>query len=131
MYVDDLIEAILLAATHPAARGQGYVVDDGRALTWDQVQTSIFQAFGKKPRTLMLPGALVSVAAVFGEMATKVDGKPRLFNRQKAIMGAQEAWTCDSTKLRKELGWVPRVEFDEGARRALAWYRSEGWLRRA
>lgn len=128
IYVDDLVDVILLAATHPAAKGQGYVVDDGVPLTWDRAQAMIFDAFGKKPRTLMLPGALVSVAAVFGEAATKIDGKPRLFNRQKAIMGAQEAWTCDSAKLRKELGWSPKVQFADGAKRALEWYRAEKWL---
>lgn len=131
VYVDDLVAAILLAATHPAAVGQGYLVDDGVPLTWDRVQALIFEAFGKKPRTLMLPGALVSVAAVFGEAATRLDGKPRLFNRQKAIMGEQDAWTCDAAKLRRELGWAPTVQFDEGARRALAWYREHGWLKRA
>lgn len=128
VYVDDLVAAILLAATHPAARGEGYLVDDGAPLSWGRLQGYVFEAFGKKPTTIMLPGALVSVAAVFGEIATSIDKKPRLFNRQKAIMGAQEAWTCDASKIRRELGWAPTVAFDEGARRALAWYREHGWL---
>ena len=76
----------------------------------------------------MLPGALVSVAAVFGEAATKIDGKPRLFNRQKAIMGAQEAWTCRSDSLRADTGWSPKVPVEEGVRRTFEWYRREKWI---
>ena len=33
------------------------------------------------------PNFVVTLAAIGGELATKVDGKPRLFNRQKAAMG--------------------------------------------
>lgn len=36
-----------------------------------------------------------------------------------------------SGKLRKELGWAPTVQFGEGFKGALAWYRAEGWLKRA
>ena len=128
VYVDDLVEAILLAATHPAAKGQGYVVDDGVPLTWDRAQAMIFDAVGTKPRTLMLPGALVDVAGFFGEIATKIDKKPRLFNRQKAIMGAQEAWTCTHVAASRDFGYAPKVGVDEGVRRTFAWYRANRWL---
>jgi nucleoside-diphosphate-sugar epimerase len=63
-----------------------------------------------------------------GELATRIDGKPRLLNRQKAKMGAQEAWVCSADKLRTRLGWSAKVGYEEGVRRTFAWYRSNGWL---
>ena len=84
-------------------------------------------ASGKKVRTLDLPGVLVDIAALGGELVTKVDGKPRLFNRQKAKMGAQEAWTCKSDALR-DLGWRSAVDMEEGVKASLDWYRDEGWV---
>jgi nucleoside-diphosphate-sugar epimerase len=128
IYVDDLIDAILLATTSESAIGKGYFVDDGRVLTWGEFQRAIVDASGRRALTLKLPEALVTVAAIGGEMASRLDGKPRLFNRQKAKMGAQEAWTCKSDQLRKDTGWTPHGPMEEGVRRAYAWYRSEKWL---
>ena len=119
---------IFRAATSEAAKNEGYFVDDGRVVTWGEFQKAIVDASGRRTLTLRLPEALVSVAAIGGEMASRIDGKPRLFNRQKAKMGAQEAWTCKSDALRKDTGWAPSVPMEEGVRRAYEWYRAEKWL---
>src|SRR3989475_11418523 len=37
----------------------------------------------------------------------------------------------DYTKARKELGWQPRVSFEEGMKKTLAWYRSQPLTKRA
>ena len=128
IYVDDLIDAILRAATSESAVNKGYFVDDGRIVTWGEFQKAIVDASGRRALTLRLPEAFVSIAAMGGEMASRIDGKPRLFNRQKAKMGAQEAWTCQSDALKKDTGWTPRVPMEEGVRRAYEWYRAEKWL---
>jgi nucleoside-diphosphate-sugar epimerase len=128
IYVDDLLDAILRATTSDASVGKGYFVDDGRVVTWGEFQKAIVDASGRRALTLDLPEALVSVAAFGGEMASRVDGKPRLFNRQKAKMGAQEAWTCKSDAIRADTGWTPRVPVEEGVRRTYEWYRAEKWL---
>ncbi len=120
--------AIFRPATSEAAKNEGYFVDDGRVVTWGEFQKAIVDASGRRTLTLRLPEALVSVAAIGGEMASRIDGKPRLFNRQKAKMGAQEAWTCKSDALRKDTGWAPSVPMEEGVRRAYEWYRAEKWL---
>jgi nucleoside-diphosphate-sugar epimerase len=128
IYVDDCVDAIVRAATHPAAIGQGFFLDDGVPLTWGQFQEAIVEGAGRRVRTLNLPEILVDLAAVGGELVTRIDGKPRLFNRQKAKMGAQEAWTSTSEKLRARLGWSSKVDYREGVRRAWAWYRDNRWL---
>lgn len=128
VYVDDLIRAMVDATISDATTGKGYFICDGRPLTWGEFQQAIVDASGKKVRTLNLPEFLVSVAALGGEMATKLDGKPRLFNRQKAKMGAQEAWTCTHEAARNDFGYVPKVPVEEGVKRALAWYRQHGWV---
>src|SRR6185295_5777537 len=128
VYVDDLVRAILGAAEAEATRGKGYFVCDGTPITWGDFQEHIVRASGRRVRTLNLPEFFVDVAAFGGELLTRVDGKPRLFNRQKALMGAQEAWTCRHDALRADAGYSPAVQAPEGVERALAWYRSERWV---
>jgi len=128
IYVDDMVKATILATTSDKARGKGYFVCDGQPITWGEFQEHIVAASGRRVRTMNLPEGLVSLAAIGGELLTKIDNKPRLFNRQKALMGAQEAWTCDSRTPREDTGFRPEVQVPEGVHRALAWYRAERWL---
>ncbi len=128
VYVDDLLAASLLVADKEAAIRKAYFVCDQKPITWGEFQKAIVDAAGRPVLTMNLPEMLVSGAAFFGELATKMDKKPRLFNRQKAIMGAQEAWTCTSAALSADTGYAPQVGYKQGVERALAWYRKEKWL---
>lgn len=128
VYVDDMVSATLTAAAHPAAAFKGYFVCDDQPITWETFQSAIVAVSGRKVRDLDLPGRLVDVAAVFGELVTKVDGKPRLLNKQKAKMGAQDAWTCTSAALRSDTGWKSEFAYERGVREAYDWYRREKWM---
>ena len=128
VYVDDCVRAIVAAANSDATRGKGYFICDGVPINWGTFQQAVVDASGRKVRTMNMPELLVGIAAVAGELATKVDGKPRLFNRQKAKMGAQDAWTCRHDAAREDFGYQPEVELDRGVRLTLAWYREQGWV---
>jgi nucleoside-diphosphate-sugar epimerase len=128
VYVDDLVRAALDAAERDETRQKGYFVCDGKPITWGEFQEHIVRASGRKVRTVNLPEVLVHLAALGGELATRIDKKPRLFNRQKAIMGAQEAWTCQHDALRADAGYAPEVDVIEGVKRTLAWYREQKWV---
>lgn len=128
VYVDDLVRAILDAAENDKTRQKGYFVCDGKPITWGEFQDHIIRASGRKVRTLNLPEALVSLAAIGGELATRFDKKPRLFNKQKALMGAQEAWTCTHDALRADTGYAPTIDVVDGIKRTLDWYREKKWV---
>ncbi|MFT3773593.1 MAG: NAD(P)-dependent oxidoreductase [Minicystis sp.] len=128
VYVDDLVRAILDAAEKEETRGKGYFVCDGKPTTWGDYQEEIIRASGRRVWTLNLPEVLVDIAAVGGELATRIDKKPRLFNKQKALMGAQEAWTCRHDALKRDAGYAPEFDVAEGVRRTLAWYREKKWV---
>jgi nucleoside-diphosphate-sugar epimerase len=128
IYVDDLVDATLRASVHPAAIRQGYFACDGVPLTWQRFQDLIKASAGRRVFDVDLPEFLVDVAAVGGELVTRIDKKPRLFNRQKAAMGKQEAWTCRSDKLRRDLGWASEVAVERGVPMTFDWYRRERWI---
>ncbi len=127
LFVDDCVRGILRASHHERAVGEGYFLTHDLPLSWGELQDHIVRVMPHKVFTVSLPEQLVTLAAIGGELATRIDGKPRLLNRQKAVMGAAEAWICRGDKAREELGFEPIVHHEEGVRRTHGWYRAQGW----
>jgi nucleoside-diphosphate-sugar epimerase len=128
VYVDDLVRATLAAAAHEGTVGKGYFICDGRPITWGDFQDHVVRAVGRRAITLSLPSQIMHVAALGGELATRLDGKPRLFNRQKALLGVPEAWTCTHVRAEADFGYAPTVMVEEGVARTFRWYRDQRWL---
>ncbi len=127
IYVDDCVRAILMAAESEAAIGKRYFLCDDEPTTWGEFQKLITEQMPHRVFDLSLPGQVVDVAARFGELATRFDGKARVMNRQKAIMGAQPSWVCSGEKAREELGFECEISQRDGVRRTDSWYLENGW----
>jgi nucleoside-diphosphate-sugar epimerase len=128
VHVDDVVRSIMDAARSGATLSKGYFICDGKPLTWFDYQQKVVDAIGKRVINLHLPQFTMDVAAAFGELLTRFDGKPRVFNRQKVLMGKQRAWTCRHDAARTDFGYRPRLDVSEGVAHTLDWYRSSGWL---
>jgi len=127
IYVDDCVRGILEAAKHEKSVGGGYFLTSDEPVTWEQFQSEIVRVIGDSVRTLDLPAVLPSVAAIGGEIASRIDNKPRLLNLQKAKMGAQQAWTCVGDAARRDFGFAAEIDLAEGVRRTHDWYVENDW----
>ncbi len=128
IYIDDCVRAIVACAQSRATVGNGYFLCEGEPVTWGTFQQAIVAASGRRAVTINLPAFLTKVAAVGGELVTKIDKKPRLFNRQKAKMSEHDTWTCEHTAAQKDFAFAPRVTVRDGVTQAFSWYRDNGWL---
>lgn len=127
VYVDDLVDATLAAALHPNTIGRGYFICDGEPVSFEHFQRQIAVMLEKRAWELDVPGPLVDLAAFGGELLSKVDGKPRLFNRQKRKLGKAN-FVCTHQAAKSDFGYTPKVPLAEGLLRTRDWYRQEGWL---
>ena len=127
IYVDDCVRGTLMAARNENSVGKGYFLTNDEQVTWEQFQSEVLQVVDRRVRTLDLPEQLVSIAALGGELASRIDRKPRLFNLQKAKMGAQQAWTCVGGAARTDFGFSADVDLVEGIRRTHDWYLANDW----
>ena len=50
------------------------------------------------------------------------------WNLDKYREARQAGWLCDASRIRRELGYEPRVSLAEGMAEAVEGYRREGWL---
>ena len=101
VYVGNLVDALLLCATHPAAPGQTYLVSDGEGLSTSDLLRKLAVAMGKSPRLFTCPTSLLRWA---GRLVGKTDQMGRL-------LGSLQV---DSSKIRRELGWMPPFSVDDG-----------------
>jgi dTDP-glucose 4,6-dehydratase len=104
LFVEDYCRAILLAA-EKANAGTIYNVSAGDPQKNINVIKTILSHLGKSEN-----------------MIRHVQDRP----------GHDRRYALDSSKIRRELDWVPQVYFDEGIRRTVDWYVGNGpWLEHA
>jgi dTDP-glucose 4,6-dehydratase len=101
LFVEDYCSAIALAL-EKAKRGSVYNVSAGTPQPNLKIVRTILQYLGK-PESLL----------------RYVEDRP----------GHDRRYALDSSKIKRELGWSPKVSFEEGIRRTIAWYQSNSaWL---
>jgi len=126
--VQDLVGAILLAASTRTQTGEIFFVSDGQDYRVEEINDIFAQAMGVTAFRLRLsPPVLFGIAAV-AEYCSKVSGKPALISRGRAEEMIQPNWLCDITKAKTLLGFEPQISLARGAKLTFDWYRKEHWL---
>ncbi|MFD2113091.1 NAD-dependent epimerase/dehydratase family protein [Thiorhodococcus fuscus] len=99
-YVDDVVNALLLAALNPATDGQTYNLGGPQVLSLLDTAKNLRD---------VVPGSSFQVCEYPEE-------------RKKIDIGD---YYCDYSLFNGQTGWVPAVSFEEGAMRTLDYYRGE------
>ena len=126
-YVDNVVDALVLAATEQAALGRTYNVHDGAGTTWREYNATLAAAVGRRKPWLSVPRRPAYAIAWMLEQvwgALGVRDRPLLSRVAVELLGTTQGF--DTTRIRTELGWSPRVGFDEGMARVQAWLDERG-----
>lgn len=104
-YVEDVAAAIALAVTSEAAAGRTYNVAEADAISWAEWARALGQAAGWFGRIVTLPP----------------DRTPK---HLLPPFRAEQHWTADSSRIRRELGYHETVARAEALARTVAWERA-------
>ena len=126
-FIDDLVEGLRLAGTTPAASGRTYILAGPRYTPLEQLVQMVAKELGVTPPRVHLPVWPCWTAGLLCELVcVPLRVEPPIFRRRVDFYTKSRAF--DTTRARKELGFKPKVDLDEGIRRTARWYRSEGLL---
>lgn len=124
IYVGNLVDAVFLAVEKPEAVGQVYNLTDGEYVSKKRFFEAVADALGVKRSKQLLPlwlaRFLVWVLRIHIRRATKAGRKPFLTHAQYKFLLLNLDFSIEKAK--RELGYRPRVGFDEGIRETMAWY---------
>ena len=98
VYIDDVVEATYLAATHPAAAGEIFNVGSGVGTTVNEVVAALFAGLGR-------------------EVPTRISGNYRLGDIRHNV--------ADTTHLQERLGFMPATSFRDGVAKFAEWVLTE------
>lgn len=120
VYVDNLVDGILLAADSDKARGRAYHFRDAYNVTWKEYLSEVGALLGKRP-TFSVPTRLAWPVSHLVETAWLpfFPAEPPLFRMAVGVMGYDN--DVDATRAREELGWRTRVPYDEAMEAVGAW----------
>ncbi|UQA62406.1 NAD-dependent epimerase/dehydratase family protein [Polyangium aurulentum] len=129
IYATDAASACINALDREAAVGNTYFIDDGEVYVWKDMLAEIERALARPAFLRMgVPFSVFKAAALASELGGRLTGKAVMLTRDKVKELSAPHWVCDSSDTRRDLGWAPKVQWPEGVRRSVEWYRANGWL---
>jgi len=127
VYVDDLIDGILLCGTRDEALGKIYILTGGEPTTLNHIVQVIAEVLGVPPPRLRFPVTPVYLTGFLCEVLFKPFGiNPPLYRRRVDFFRKTRCF--DISKARRELGFCPKTDLKTGIGLTAEWYREHGHL---
>lgn len=127
VYIDDLVEGILLCGELDEALGETFILSGPESLPLKEMVATIAEALKVDPPRLRLPvWPLLAAAAVCENVCVRMGIEPPLHRRRAHLFVNNREFT--HAKATRLLGYMPKVHAEEGLRRTAAWYVQNGLL---
>lgn len=129
-YVENLVDAILLALRAECAVGEAYNVCDGGGVTWRQFTSDLADRLGFPRARISMPypvayaiGSGLERGYRAARVRTGVTLRPLLSRQAVQVLGLPQSFS--NRRLREQLGWEPRIGYEDAMRATVTWLRDE------
>ncbi len=109
LYVENLVDAIRVCLTHPAAAGKTYLVSDGDDVSTPELIRRMASALGQSARLLPVPRSWMRIVGL-------------LLSKQAVMNRLLGSLTVDCQPIQEELGWSPPYSMQTGLVATAEWY---------
>jgi nucleoside-diphosphate-sugar epimerase len=124
IYVRDAANGLLLASEAPSANGRAYVLVNDERVTQRQFLGAVASELGVPAPARHVPYALVlRLGAVSESLGRLIHRRqpPPVMRYGLQLLGGENRFAI--ARARQELGFTPAVDFRDGVRRSVSWYR--------
>jgi acetylornithine/succinyldiaminopimelate/putrescine aminotransferase/nucleoside-diphosphate-sugar epimerase len=129
-YVDNLVDAALLALHHKAAPGHAFNISDGLDITWKEFTDGLAEGLGCSQARWSMPywmahgiGFTLEHGYRLLRRTTRLTTPPLLSRQAVHVLGTNQDFS--NRKAREMLGWEPRVDYAAGLEATLAWLQAD------
>ena len=122
-YVENVVDAIILASKKEESNGQAYNVVDAEPLTHQQFLEKIEGIIETKKKAIFVPMFVIGMSAKLFEFLAKrknSDVSPPI--SMFTVDAIRRNLIYDTSKIKSELGWKPAYSTDEGLRESYEWF---------
>jgi nucleoside-diphosphate-sugar epimerase len=121
-YVEDLVRAMLLAATSRESLGKTYYITDGKTYSYKQITDKIARALGVSNFIIPLPHcALIPIVSTM-QLLLRFTKTESFLTVSRLRQIRHRYMLYSGEKAERELGFRPSISLEEGIRRSIDWY---------
>lgn len=122
VHVEDVVQALILAAENPAANGQIYIVTDGKGYSTREIYVGICNALNRPVPHWHVPLSVLNASARLGDFLQVISGRRMPINTSMLSKLQGSAW-YSSEKIERELGFVAQFGFFDALPEMIEEYR--------
>lgn len=129
VYIDDLVDAFLLASEKKEAIGEVFIIGGEKYVPLNELAALIADEFDVPVPKLHLPYLPFEAAAVIVEALykfLKIKKEPPIYKRRMAFFKKSRAFSIEKAK--KLLGYEPKVDLKTGIHMTAEWYLNNGFI---
>jgi nucleoside-diphosphate-sugar epimerase len=130
LYVENLVDATVLALRNDAALGEAFNVTDGLEITWKRFLGDVAERLGApEPRWSVPYGVAFGIAFALehgyrlARRTARVKTRPLLSRQAVQVLGRDQDFS--NRKARETLGWAPGISYEDGLTATTDWLREE------
>lgn len=111
VHVEDVLEAALLAANHPAAAGEIFIVSDGKTYSTRDILHAMYVALDRSTPSWSMPLWALRALGYAGDAIGRVRGRRFVFDSDSIPKLLGSAW-FSSEKIQNVLGFRPQWDLE-------------------
>lgn len=127
IHVEDLANAIILAATEPKALGEAFIIGATEPIRLEDIAAIIAKEYNTKLRVLRLPiGPFFLMGDICEALCRPLKIEPPIYRRRVAFYSKDRNFS--TKKMQDVLGYTPLWNNEDGIIESARWYRDQNWL---
>lgn len=131
IYMMDVVQAAFLACERPEkdVLHHAYFLSDGNSYNSRAFSDLLQREIGTRfVLHIKAPLWFLRLICTVNGTVCRWMGKLTTLNMDKYHILAQRNWNCDIEPARRELGFEPQWNLEDGVRESVKWYKEAGWL---